>query len=256
MNQSGRRQSASKESVSIYLALVFALFLTMPASSRAQVKSLPVGNSRAAGAWKSVGPAPPAIEASIAIDDVTRTVYIASLGGEILKRKDGGQTFAAANQGLDSPVVASLAMAQNDPNLIYAGTGAGIYKTINGGTTWTATGSGLLPLSLIIDPTNPNILYAGFNGDLQKTTDGGDTWVSSANGIDNPLVFSLAIDPNNTSVLYAGTAGTGAFKSVDGGATWNPLNVDTPVWSLYVDPTKSNIIYAGSNGNGVFKSTN
>ena len=109
---------------------------------------------------------------------------------------------------------------------------------------------------MIIDPTDPNILYAGFNGDLQKTTDGGDTWVSSANGIDNPLVFSLAIDPNNTSVLYAGTAGTGAFKSVDGGATWNPLNVDTTVWALYVDPTNSNVVYAGSNGNGVFKSTN
>jgi hypothetical protein len=66
----------------------------------------------------------------------------------------------------------------------------------------------------------------------------------------------LAIDPNNTSVVYAGTAGTGAFKSVDGGATWNPLNVDTTVWSLYVDPSNSNVIYAGSNGDGVFKSTN
>ena len=60
----------------------------------------------------------------------------------------------------------------------------------------------------------------------------------------------------HASVVYAGTAGTGAFKSIDGGATWNPLNVDTTVWSLYVDPTNSNVIYAGSNGNGVFKSTN
>src|ERR1700723_2836018 len=256
MNELGRHQSASKEAVGICFALLFALFLIMPANSHAQSKPTPGGNSHPAGAWKSVGPAPPAIEASIAIDDATRTVYIASLGGGILKSTDGGQTFAAANQGLGSMVVASLAMAQNNPNLIYAGTGAGIYKTVNGGATWSATGSDLLPLSLIIDPTNPNILYAGFNGDLQKTTDGGDTWVSSANGIDNPLVFSLAIDPNNTSVLYAGTAGTGAFKSVDGGTTWNPLNVDTTVWSLYVDPTNSNVIYAGSNGNGVYKSTN
>jgi photosystem II stability/assembly factor-like uncharacterized protein len=256
MNESGRRQSASEEAIRFCFALVFAFFLAMPASSHAQSKSLPGGNSRTAGAWRSVGPAPPAIEASIAIDDATRTVYIASLGGGILKSEDGGQTFTAANQGLDSLVVASLVMAHDNPNLLYAGTGAGIYKTTNGGATWSATGSGLLPLSLIIDPTNPNILYAGFNGDLQKTTDGGDTWVSSANGIDNPLVFSLAIDPNNTSVLYAGTAGTGAFKSVDGGATWNPLNVDTTVWSLYVDPTNSNVVYAGSNGNGVYKSTN
>src|SRR5271167_1742546 len=256
MNETGRRQSASKEAVSICFALLFALFLSMPANSSAQTKPLPGGTSRTAGAWRSVGPAPPSIEASIAIDDATRTVYIASLGGGILKSEDGGQTFAAANQGLDSLVVISLAMVHGNPNLVYAGTGAGIYKTINGGVTWIVTGNDLSPLSLIIDPTNANILYAGFNGDLQKTVDGGDTWVSSANGIDNPLVFSLAIDPNSTSVLYAGTAGTGAFKSVDGGATWNPLTIDTTVWSLYVDPTNSNVIYAGSNGDGVYKSTN
>jgi photosystem II stability/assembly factor-like uncharacterized protein len=256
MNETKQPKSANNRAAGIWFSLLLTLFLTLPANSHAQSKSLVPGESRTAGAWRSVGPAPPAIEASIAVDAATRTVYIASLGGGILKSRDGGQTFAPANQGLGSLIVASLAMAQNDPNLVYAGTGAGIYKTTDGGATWSATGSDLLPLSLIIDPTDPNILYAGFNGDLQKTTDGGDTWLSSANGIDNPLVFSLAIDPNNTSVVYAGTAGTGAFKSVDGGATWNPLNVDTTVWSLYVDPSNSNVIYAGSNGNGVYKSTN
>jgi photosystem II stability/assembly factor-like uncharacterized protein len=256
MNEASSNKSASMKAIGICLSLFFASFLIMTPVSRAQSKPLPGASLRTAGAWRSVGPAPPAIEASIAVDTATHTVYIASLGGGILKSKDGGQTFAAANQGLGSPVVASLAMAHNNPNVIYAGTDAGIFKTTNGGATWSATGSGDLPLSLIIDPTNPDILYAGFNGDLQKTTDGGDTWVSSATGIDNPFVFSLAIDPNNTSVLYAGTAGTGAFKSVDGGATWNPLTVDTTVWSLYVDPIDSNVIYAGSNGNGVFKSTN
>lgn len=255
MNETKRRKSAGK-GVSIWFSLLFVFFLTLPATSHAQSKSLVAGKFRTAGAWRSVGPAPPAIEAAIAVDPATRSVYIASLGGGILKSKDGGQTFAPANQGLDSLIVASLAMAQIDPDVIYAGTDAGIYKTVNGGAAWSPTGSGDLPISMIVDPTNPNIVYAGFNGDLQKTTDGGDTWVSSATGIDNPAVFSLAIDPNNTSVLYAGTTGTGAFKSVDGGATWNPLNVDTTVWSLYVDPTNSNVIYAGSNGNGVYKSTN
>ncbi len=253
MNQT---RQAKKRTVTICFLLLVTLFMTLPPNSRAQSKSLLPAGSRTTGAWRSVGPAPPAIEASIALRTATRTVYIASLGGGVLKSTDGGQTFAPANQGLGSLVVASLVMAQNDPNLVYAGTGAGIYKTTDGAATWTATACDLLPLSLIIDPTNPNVLYAGFNGDLQKTTDGGDTWISSADGIDNPLVFSLAIDPNNTSVVYAGTAGTGAFKTVDGGITWNPLNVDTTVWSLYVDPANSNVIYAGSNGNGVFKSTN
>jgi photosystem II stability/assembly factor-like uncharacterized protein len=256
MNETRSRRSTSREAVSIWLSLLFVLFLVLPVNSHAQSKSVVASEFRPAGAWRSVGPAPPAIEASIAADTATNTVLIASLGGGILKSNDGGKTFAAANQGLGSQIVASLAMAQSEPNIIYAGTDAGIYKTLDRGNTWSPTGSADFPLSMVVDPTNPNIVYAGFNGDLEKTTDGGDTWVSSANGIDNPLVFSLAIDPNSTSVVYAGTAGTGAFKSVDAGASWNPLNVDTTVWSLYVDPANSNVIYAGSNGNGVFKSTN
>ncbi len=256
MKEMTPRRLPANRVITIYLALLFALFLTVPMDSNAQSTITDGGwRTRSTGGWRSVGPAPPAVEASIAIDTASGTVYIASLGGGILKSTDNGNTFAAANTGLDSLVVASLAMAQNDPNLLYAGTGAGIYKSTDGGATWVVTGNDQLPLSLVIDPTNPNILYAGFNGDLQKTIDGGDTWVSSANGIDNPFVFSLAIDPNNTSVVYAGTAGTGAFKSSDGGATWNPLNVDTTVWVIYVDPANSNVVYAGSNGNGVFKST-
>jgi photosystem II stability/assembly factor-like uncharacterized protein len=256
MIEANQRKSANQRAIRIWFSVLFTLSLTLPANSQAQSKSVAAGERRAAGAWKSVGPAPPAIEASIAADAATHTVLIASLGGGILKSKDGGKTFAAANQGLDSLVVASLAMAQSDPNVVYVGTDAGIYKTVDGGNTWMPTGSFDFPLSMVVDPTDANIVYAGFNGDLEKTTDGGDTWVSSANGIDNPFVFSLAIDPNNTSVLYAGTTGTGAFKSVDGGGTWNPLKVDTTVWSLYVDPTNTNVIYAGTNGNGVFKSTN
>ena len=161
----------------------------------------------------------------------------------------------AINNGLASLVVASLAMAPSDPNLAYAGTGSGIYKTVDGGATWSVTGEPVLPLTLAMDPTNPNILYAGFNGDLQKTTDGGDTWLSVAGGLGNPQVFSLAIDPSDPNVVYAGTTGAGAFKTTDGGISWTPLDVDSTVWSLLVDPDDGNVVYAGSNGNGVFKST-
>jgi len=206
-------------------------------------------------AWRAIGPAPPAIEAAIAVHAPSHTIYIASLGGGVLKSADGGATFVAINNGLASLVVASLAMAPNDPNLAYAGTGSGIYKTVDGGATWSVTGEPVLPLTLAMDPTNPNILYAGFNGDLQKTTDGGDTWLSVAGGLGNPQVFSLAIDPSDPNVVYAGTTGAGAFKTTDGGISWTPLDVDSTVWSLLVDPDDGNVVYAGSNGNGVFKST-
>src|ERR1700731_1485306 len=144
MNETKHRTAANEWAVGVWFSLLLSLFLTLSAKSEAQSTSLVSGKPSTAGAWRSVGPAPPAIEASIALDAATRTVYIASLGGGILKSRDGGQTFASANQGLDSLVVASLAMAHNDPNLVYAGTGAGIYKTTDGGVTWSATGSGLL----------------------------------------------------------------------------------------------------------------
>jgi photosystem II stability/assembly factor-like uncharacterized protein len=210
--------------------------------------------------WKAIGPAPPAIEAAIAAHAQSHTVYIASLGGGVLKSTDGGISFGAINNGLDSMVVASLAMAPNDPNLVYVGTSTGIYKTVDGGATWNITGEFRLPLALIMDPSNPNILYAGYNAglglNLMKTIDGGDTWLPASDGIGNPPVFSLAINPNNSNVVYAGTAGEGAFKSTDGGISWTPIDIDSTVWSMLVDPNDGNVVYAGSNGNGVFKSTN
>ena len=55
-------------------------------------------------------------------------------------------------------------------------------------------------------------------------------------------------------MLYAGTKGGGAFKSVDGGVSWTPIDIDPTVLALLVDPTNGNIVYAGTNGNGVYKS--
>jgi photosystem II stability/assembly factor-like uncharacterized protein len=209
-------------------------------------------------AWRSVGPAPPAIEAAIAAHAPSHTIYIGSLGGGVLKSTDGGITFAAVNNGLDWPTISSMAMAPNDPNVVYVGAQfGGVYKTTDGGATWNATGGGGAAVALVMDPANPNILYSGQApaGGVLKTVDGGDTWLPATNGMGNPAVFSLAIDPGDPNVVYAGTAGEGAFKSTDGAASWTALTVDSTVWSLLVDPTNSNTVYAGSNGNGVYKST-
>jgi hypothetical protein len=73
-------------------------------------------------------------------------------------------------------------MALSNPNLVYAGTDAGICKTVDGGATWNVTGAaGLIPLSLVMDPTNPEIL----------------------------------VNPNHTHVLFVGTEGAGVFQSTD-----------------------------------------
>ena len=232
-------------------ALGFALIFVAARPGFAAETNVPLKPA----AWRQVGPGPGAIEAAIAVDAPSGTVYIASLGGGILKSTDGGANFVPVNNGLDDLVVATMAMAPGDPNVVYAGTGVGVYKTTDGGATWSATQAADIPIALVIAPTDANVLYAGYNGSIFKTTDGGATWTSIGDSLGAPQVFSLAVDPRDANVVYAGTTGQGAFQSLDGGATWNPLTIDSTVWSLVVDPDDGDVIYAGSNGNGVFKST-
>src|ERR1700722_2558500 len=207
-------------------------------------------------AWRAIGPAPPAVEASIVSDPASRTVYLGSNGGGILKSTDGGASFVAVNEGLDSLSITAMAMVPNHPNLVYAATINGVYHTVDGGVHWIGTEDFSTVVAFVIDPNHTNVVYAGLSpaGGVFKTTDSGDTWAEVTNGMGEPAVFSLAIDANDSNVLYAGTQGTGGFKTVDGGANWTPLNIDPTVWSVLIDPANSNVVFAGTNGNGVFKS--
>jgi photosystem II stability/assembly factor-like uncharacterized protein len=197
--------------------------------------------------WQSVGPAPPAIGAAIAAHAPSHTIYIGGEGGGVLKSTDGGATFVSVNSAL---TVLSMVMDPNDPNVVYAG-GA---KTTDGGATWIDLGGHAAGFVLAMDPNDPNIVYSGLSG-VEKTTDGGMTWVPASQGLGDAQIFSFAINPFNPNVLFAGTTGDGAFKSTDGGATWNAVAIDSTVYGLLVDPDDSNIVYAGSNGDGVYKST-
>ena len=204
-------------------------------------------------AWHSVGPAPPAIEAAVASDPASHTLYVAALGGGVYKSTDDGATFASVSNELgDDAMVRSLVMNPRNPNILYAD-GA---KTVDGGAHWF--GSAIYGVTMIIDPNNPKILYAGDapSGGIYKSTDGGQTSFPADIGLGLGATFALTIDPHNSNVLYAGTLGGGAYKSTNGAASWKRLKIDTAVGAMLVDPDNSNIVYAGTNGHGVFKSTN
>jgi len=146
---------------------------------------------------------------------------------------------------------------------VYAGTlGRGLFKSTNGGSSWSAINSGLTDGyidSLVIDPATPQTMYAGTDFCLHKSTNGGDTWIAVNSGLTGASVNSLAFDPTSPQTIYAGTGnGNGVYKSTNGGSSWSVANIGlayTNVMSLAIDPTNSQTVYAGTNG-GVYKSIN
>ncbi len=221
------------------------------------------------------------------------TAYVASYGstvsngvfertGGVFKSTNGGQSWTAANSGLEETDIQALAIDPANPATLYAGTGSifgggdGVFKSTNGGQSWTAANSGLPSFAgvpaLAIDPANTATVYAGtaFGGGVDavfKSTNGGQSWTAVNSGLPSFVsVPALAIDPANTATVYAGTAFGGGvdsvFKSTNGGQSWTAVNSGLPsfanVLALAIDPANTATLYAGtgSGGDGVFKSTN
>src|SRR5262249_5965810 len=149
--------------------------------------------------------------------------------------------------------VLSLAIDPMTPSTLYAATGAGVFKSTNGGERWTAANAGL-PGSVVvvginvlaIDPVHPSTVYAA-NGSLFKSNDGGATWSTIGQAVTEAVTF-IAIDPGVPSRLYVGT-GNGVFTSADGGETWSAANAglsDVFVATLAIDPRAARTIYASS----------
>jgi len=158
--------------------------------------------------------------------------------------------------------VSALAIDPITPATLFAGTyGGGVFKSSNGGDSWTAINSGLTSsevLGLAIDPQTPAILYARTFGAIFKSSNGGESWSGINAGLTNTEVFALAIDPRTPTTLYAGTFG-GVFKSNNGGGSWTAINnglTTSHFDALVIDPQTPATLYAGTMDFGMFKSSN
>lgn len=181
------------------------------------------------------------------------------------KTSDAAANWNNQNSGLVGGVNA-LSISQSTPNTIFAATSDGIYRSTDGGATWTKTpGTGLqsanFASAIAVHPTNSSLVFVGtFNG-LFRTTNGGTNWSAVTTiPLNFSSVFSIVFDPSTPATMYV-TAGAGVFKSIDSGATWVTQNnfgiPGTPqVRALAIDPSTPLTIYAGTTGNGLFKSTN
>jgi hypothetical protein len=159
------------------------------------------------------------------------------------------------NIGPYGGTVLAIAIDPITPSNIYAGTyNGGVYKSMNGGGSWSHSNSGLtdnwVP-ALAIDPLTPATIYAGAGG-VYKSTNGGESW--SNTGPKYHAILALAIDPAAPATIYAGTNNDGVYKNINGGTNWSWTGPTIAgINALAIDPFTPSTVYAG--GGGVYKST-
>jgi hypothetical protein len=204
---------------------------------------------------------------TLAIDPSDTNILYAGTMNGVLKSTDGGGIWTAVNSGLPAnPSVSDLAVDPSSSTTIYVaavdsntGTDGGVFKSTNGGATWTSINNGLgLPTgtyvkALAINPLNTSIVYAGTNIGIFKSSDGGATWGMRI-GLISTTVYSIAIDPTNSGIIYTG-ADVGVFKSTNGGGSWSVSLIYFSIYALAIDPSNTSNIYAAT-GSSVLKSIN
>jgi hypothetical protein len=159
----------------------------------------------------------------------------------------------------------AFAFHPTDAKVLYAATQLnGVYKSADGGVTWTAMNNGLTPwdpeigipvidvLSIAVDPSAPDTLYIGTNGrGVYKSTDGAQSWTSVL--APTKAIGCLAVAPGARTTVYACVAGAGIQSSTDSGATWTDVSQGLPTQDVngVVVDASSGDVYA-TMADGVF----
>jgi len=221
--------------------------------------------------WRDVGPMRGGRSYAVAGNaDQPDTFYMGSVGGGVWKTENSGHSwYPVSDEGIPIGSIGAIAVAPSNPNIVYVGTGEpdiraqhsygiGMYKSGDGGKTWTHIG---LEHSehigaIAVDQTNPNRVFVAVLGHvydsnpergLYRSSDGGTTWkkVLFNQKMPNDVgAIEVAIDPKNPRVVYASLwatrrppwsvyaptnlPGGGLYKSTDGGDTWKQLTGGLP----------------------------
>ena len=222
----------------------------------------------------------------VAIHPTNRSIrFVAVASGGVWKTTNAGTTWTPVFDNEGSYSIGTVEFDMNNPMIVWVGTGEnnaqrsvskgdGIYKSTDGGNTWKNMG---LKTSehigkIAIHPTNSDIIYvasqgsvwkAGGDRGLYKTIDGGTTWERVLHISEDTGISDVTLDPRNPDILIAsayqrrrhfgilvgGGPEGGAFKSVDGGATWQKLKGGFPQGDLgriglARSPQKPDVLYA------------
>jgi len=175
------------------------------------------------------------IVTSIAIHPTNPRILYGGTTGGVYRSEDGANSWKKINTGLipETELMGAMALGVNaiafdpvTPEIVYAGTTKGLFRTANGGNSWERIGKGLkdpFVSSLLINPAQPAQLYLGGPGGVWKSLDSGKTWQAMNAGLTSLNIRSLAMSPKNPQELFVGTNGSGLYHSTDGGANWTPM---------------------------------
>jgi photosystem II stability/assembly factor-like uncharacterized protein len=188
-----------------------------------------------------------------------QTYYFGAAAGGVWKSADGGAHWTPQFDKQAVSSIGSISVAPSDPNIVYVGTGEGclrgdisygdgVYRSNDGGKTWKNLGlrdSRHIP-KVLVDPRNPETVLVAAMGHafapntergVFRSTDGGKTWVKVLYVDDHTGATDITFAPGNPNVVFAamyqverqpwvfnsGGAGSGLYRSTDGGATWKHL---------------------------------
>ncbi|EDP98351.1 T9SS type A sorting domain-containing protein [Kordia algicida OT-1] len=187
--------------------------------------------------------------------NVPNTLYCGTESGEIYKTVNGGDTWTNASKTLVTTLapqavianggVRAMAVHPTNPDIVYAGSGSEVFKTTDGGVSWTVVFDSNIALSgyienpaeIFINPTNPDIVFLAGKAGVHRTINGGTTWTRV---IVNEC-FDLKPQPGNPNTLYVVRRNTATnthqfLKSTDGGVVWI---AQTTGWYNSTDPNRS-----------------
>ncbi len=213
-------------------------------------------------AFREVGPAVAGgrVTSVVGVADNPHLYYLGAAGGGVWKTINGGETWSPVFDKQDVSSIGAVAIDPRKHDVVWVGTGEtnprndvswgdGVYKSVDGGKTWTNLGlrDTRAIASIVIDPRNPDVVLVGALGNVfadspergvYRTADGGKTWTKTLYVGPRSGVSEMVADPKNPDVVYAGiwqfqrrpwtfTSGgndDGIWKSTDGGKTWARLS--------------------------------
>ena len=211
--------------------------------------------------WRCIGPFRGGRVLAVAGHPTDNNVfYFGACAGGVWKTDDAGQYWYNVSDGFfNTSSIGALAVAESDPNVIWAGTGEstiridvshgdGVYRSTDAGTTWRHMGlTDTRHIAKVrIHPQDPNTVWVAAFGHafgpnsergIYKTTDGGETWRHVLYRDEKSGAIDLTVDATNPRILYAttweahrsfseissGGAGSAIYRSKDGGETWEDI---------------------------------